>query len=63
MCERVGAGLLRREGGATAEGGGALEASYGGGFPVTSGQRGRLLPRLPRAWVGIPRALVPARAP
>ena len=36
MCQQVGAGHLRREGGATAEGGGTLEGSYGGGFPVTS---------------------------
>ena len=46
LCERVGDGRLRREGGATAEGGGALEGSFGGGFPVTSGRRGCLLSRL-----------------
>ena len=37
LCERVGAGRLRQEGGATAEGGGTLEGSLGGGFPMTSG--------------------------
>jgi len=38
LCERVGAGRLRREGGATAKGGGTLEGSYGGGLPATSGR-------------------------
>ena len=44
---RGGAGCLRREGATPTEGGGTLEGSCGGGFPVTSGQRGCLLPRLP----------------
>ena len=47
LCERVGAGRLRQEGGAVTEGGGALEGSYVGGFPTTSGQQGCLLPLLP----------------
>ena len=47
LCEPVSTGRLRREGGATAEGGGALEGSCGGGFPITSGRRGCFLPRLP----------------
>ena len=47
LRERVGAGRLRREGGAVAEGGGALEGSCSRGFPVTSGRRGCFLPRLP----------------
>ena len=46
-CERVGASRLRQKGGAAAEGGGTLEGSYGGGFPMTSGQRGCVFPRLP----------------
>ena len=45
-CEGVGAGRLRREGGAAIEGGGALGGSYGGGFPATLGRRGCFLPRL-----------------
>jgi len=45
-CERVGAGRLRREEGAVVEGGVTLEGSCGGGFPVTSGWRGCLLPHL-----------------
>ena len=32
LCERVGAGCLRQEGGAIAEGGGALEGSRGEAF-------------------------------
>ena len=32
-CEGVSVGRLHREGGAVAEGGGALEGSCGGGFP------------------------------
>ena len=37
-CEQVSAGCLRREGGATTEGGGALEGSRGGGFSMTLGR-------------------------
>ena len=47
LCEQVDASRLRREGGAAAEGGGALEGSCGGGFSVTLGQQGHLLLRLP----------------
>ena len=47
LCEQVDASRLRREGGAAAEGGGALDGSCGGGFPATSGQRGCLLPHFP----------------
>ena len=61
--EGVSACCLRREGVSTVEGGGALEGFRGEGFFVASGRRGRLLPRLPRARVGIHRALVPVRAP
>ena len=45
--EGVGAGGLRREGVSAAKGGGALEGSWEGGLPATSGQRGCFLPRLP----------------
>ena len=38
LRERVGVGCLRQEGGAIAEGGGALEGSYGGGFPMSLGR-------------------------
>ena len=47
LRERVGAGRLRREGGAVAEGGGALEGSCGDGFLATLGRRGCFLPCLP----------------
>ena len=47
QCGRDGAGRHRREGAASAEGGGTLEGSCGGGFSMTSGRRGCLLPHLP----------------
>ena len=47
QCGRGSAGYLRQEGAAPADGGGTLEGSCGGGFSMTLGQRGRILPRLP----------------
>ena len=59
-CEGVGVEGLCCEGISATKGGGALEGSRAGGVPATLGRRGGFLPHLPRAWAGIPRALVPA---
>ena len=45
--EGIGAEVLRREGVSAAEGRGALEGSWEGGFTATSDRRGCFLPHLP----------------